>query len=106
MNRSNYEPAPEYPASAYKVYGYPGIAWTVRGWETEPDEDTHWTGIENRTGKLICVMVGDDRQFRIDPEDVTPLKGSEYCRECGQIGCGCSVIPDEEEDEPEPIPQH
>jgi len=40
-----------------------------------------------RTGNIICVMVGDDRQFSFDSEDVTPLNDGDYCSECGQIGC-------------------
>jgi len=85
----HYENAPEYDADAYKVEGYRGIAWTVYGWETEPDEDTDWSGYENRTGKLVCVMVGDDRRYTFDPDELTPLSldNGDYCPECGQIGC-------------------
>ena len=92
MRRKNYEPAEEYSADAYAVGGWgKGIAWYVLGWETEPDEDTEWSGIEERTGNLICVMVGDDKQFSIDPSDVTEIDPESICRECGQIGCGCCV---------------
>jgi len=87
MRKPNYEAAPEYDADAYTVEGYRGIAWGVRGWETEPDEDTEWSGIENRTGRLVCVMVGDDRRFTFDPDEVHPIKAEDYCPECGQIGC-------------------
>lgn len=88
MRRKNYEEAPEFNADAYSVSGWgKGIAWYVLGWETEPDEDTEWSGYEVRTGNLICVMVGDDRHFAIDPDDVTPLAREEYCAECGQVGC-------------------
>lgn len=41
-----------------------------------------------RTGQVVCVMVGDDRHWAFDPEDVQPLEREEYCGECGQIGCG------------------
>lgn len=84
----NYETASEYAAPAYRVKHYPGIAWYVRGWETEPDQDTEWTGIEERTGRLVMTMVGDDVKFSIDPADVTPLQETDYCGVCGQIGCG------------------
>ena len=90
MTRNNYEPASEYQAEAYAVRGWEGIAFTVYGWETEPDADTEWTGIENRTGNLIVVMVGDDQRFSVSPDDVSPLTGGEFCSECGQIGCGHS----------------
>jgi len=32
-------------------------------------------------------MVGDDREFSVDPEDVTEIPENAYCPECGQIGC-------------------
>lgn len=77
-----------FPAEAYRAAGWgAGIAWRVYGWETEPDEDTVWSGYENRTGKVVAVMVGDDRKFTFDPEDLIPLGDLEYCAECGQIGC-------------------
>jgi len=77
-----------FPADAYTADGWgAGIAWRVRGWETEPDDDTEWSGMENRTGKVIAVMVGDDRQFSFDPDDLTPLDDDDFCHECGQVGC-------------------
>lgn len=66
---------------------YDGIAFRVYGWETEPDEDTEWSGIEQRTGRVIAVMVGDDRRHSLDPEDFTMIDDLDYCAECGQIGC-------------------
>lgn len=89
MRRTHYEDAPDFDAPAYRVSGEAGIAWRVLGWETEPDEDTEWSGIENRTGRLVCVMVGDDRKFTFAPEDLTPLDEDEYCPSCGQTGCMC-----------------
>lgn len=88
--RKNYEPdAERFPADAYTIAGWgAGVAWRVRGWETEPDEDTEWSGVEIRTGRVIAVMVGDDRQYSVEPEDLTPLEREEYCGECGQVGCG------------------
>ena len=88
-NSTSYEQDDEtFSADAYTVDGWgKGIAFYVRGWETQPDEDTEWSGIEERTGNVICTMVGDDRKFSVDPEDVHPLDELAYCRECGQIGC-------------------
>lgn len=74
-------------AGAYKVKGHGGVAWTVLGWETQPDEDTEWSGQEVRTGSVVAVMVGDDRRFTFDPDDLEPLKREDFCGECGQIGC-------------------
>lgn len=73
---------------AVQVYGHGGIAFRVIGPETAPDEDTEWTGIENETGRLLVVMIGDDRVFAVDPDDVTELADEDLCFECGQIGCG------------------
>jgi hypothetical protein len=86
--RQHFEHAPEYQADAYRVSGYSGVAFHVIGWETEPDEDTEWSGYEVRTGKIVAVMVGDDHKFSFDPEDIAPLDREDYCGSCGQIGCG------------------
>ena len=69
------------------VTDYPGIAFFISRWETKPDEDTEWTGIEEPTGNVEIVMVGDDRVFVYDPEDLTALDEGDYCPSCGQIGC-------------------
>jgi hypothetical protein len=86
--RPNYEEDnATFPAEAYTVDGYRGVAWYVFGWETRPTEETEWDGIEERTGQVVCRMIGDDRYFLFDPEEITPLAREEYCGECGQIGC-------------------
>ena len=87
--RPNYEADDAaFPADAYSVAGWgAGIAWRVYGWETEPTEDTEWDGIEERTGRVVVVMVGDDRRFSVDPDDLTPLGELDYCASCGQVGC-------------------
>lgn len=87
--KRHYEPDDEtFPADAYTVAGWGrGIAWYVLGWETEPTEETEWSGYEERTGKVLCVMVGDDEKHWIDPDDLTPLEREDYCGVCGQIGC-------------------
>ncbi len=85
----NYEKDDEtFDADAYKIKDdYDGIAWHILGWQTEPNEDTEWTGMEDRTGQVVCIMIGDDRKFTFDPEDVIPIDREAYCSECGQIGC-------------------
>ena len=78
-----------FPAGAYAVAGWgAGIAWRALCWETEPDTYTEWYGIEVRTGNVVCIMVGDDQCFSVDPDDLTPLDDLAYCAECGQVGCG------------------
>ncbi len=73
---------------AYTAYGYGGIAFRAFALETEPDEDTEWTGIENPTGNILAHMIGDDRTFSFDPDDLTPIEDNDYCSCCGQVGCG------------------
>ncbi len=89
-SQHNYERDDEtFPAGAYQVARYAGVAFRVLGWETEPDEDTEWSGIESRTGRVVVVMIGDDRKIIVDLDDVTPIPREAYCGECGQIGCTC-----------------
>ena len=88
MRRANFEVDDKtFPAETYSVAGYRGIAWYVYGWETQPTEDTEWDGIEERTGRIIAVMVGDDRRFTFEPDELTPIPDLDYCASCGQIGC-------------------
>jgi len=94
ITRNDWEPAPEFPEDAYAVAGWgAGIAFYVLGWETEPTEGTIWfpTGYEERTGRLVVRMIGDDRNFSVDPEDVEALDPESFCRDCGQVGCGHNV---------------
>lgn len=65
-----------------------GVAFRVQGWETEPDEDTEWSGYEQATGKVLVRMVGDDVLYAIWPDELEPLDEEAFCGECGQIGCG------------------
>jgi len=87
-NRTNYERDDDsFPADAYQASGWQGIAWSVLGWETEPTEETVWSGYEERTGKVVAIMIGDDRPFTFEPDDLTPIDETQYCHSCGQIGC-------------------
>lgn len=100
MSRSKHYESDDthFSADAYTVRGYSGIAFYVLGWETEPDEDTEWSGMENRTGNVVVVMIGDDRRHIVEESDVTPLDREAYCGVCGQIGCGHDGL-DRSEDE-------
>lgn len=87
-----------------KVDGYSGVAWRTIDDEWEPE--LYWTEVwdddlqdhvvveiesENpNEGKICCMMVGDDRLFYFDPEEVHEinLEEDDFCIECGQIGCG------------------
>ena len=68
------------------VKGYRGIAFNVRGPEVAYDEE----GEEYETGRLVVVMVGDDRRHVVDADDVSPLDADRFCSDCGQIGCSWS----------------
>ena len=95
----NYERSSEfnkaYPEDRYQITGYGigsdgiGLAWSILGYETEPDEDTEWSGYEVTTGNIVAVMVGDDHLWSLDPHgvDIVPLDDDEYCSCCGQVGC-------------------
>ena len=88
--KKHYENAPEYQADAYRIDGWHGIAWHILGWEIEPDKNTEWNGYKNRTGKLVAVMIGDDRHFSVNTDDVSELHENEYCCVCGQIDHHCN----------------
>ena len=84
----HYESDTAFDNKTYRMRGYNGIAFYVLGWQTEPDEDTEWSGIENRTGSLLAVVVGDDHKYIVEPDDLTELDEAEFCNGCGQFGCG------------------
>ena len=86
---------------AYKVAGHGGVAWRVTGYaqetETDPifDEDGEWIGEDvwerDDESRVVAHMIGDDSDWTFDVTDLTPLGDEEFCRECGQIGCGHNV---------------
>ena len=87
--RYNYEKQENDPwPDPVKLTTGPGVAWWILGWQTEPDEDTEWTGIENRTDYLVAMMVGDDAHHLIEEDEIQALSRDDYCGECGQLGCG------------------
>lgn len=64
-----------YPVDAvYKVEGYDGVAWRV-------DEFIEQNMVR-------CHMIGDDRSFEFDIEELTKIEEGTFCWSCGQIGCG------------------
>lgn len=71
---------------AYRVAEYAGIGFYAYGYEAHPDEDTHWTGFEVPTGRIMTHMIGDDRPFAFEPDELVPVEGA-VCS-CGQLGCG------------------
>jgi hypothetical protein len=88
-----------YTAGHPKVF-VPGIDTYIDddGEEFEAESDDpelgEWIDDEN---KLYVVMVGDDHKHVVDVDDVEELPTSEFCHECGQIGCCQAVYADDEE---------
>lgn len=90
---------------AYRADGYGGIAWRVDGyaqeWTTESweycgegdeDDETNYfynepEQVEDRS-RVVAHMIGDDRSFTFDVDELTPIADDDYCSGCGQIGCG------------------
>lgn len=100
------------PGDSVKVAGYSGVAWRVIGPHTENqwveclvyDESTDDDGTllnddvydigdweEVETGMIDVHMVGDDRTFTFDPDELTPLTDAEFCHDCGQTSCKWNV---------------
>ena len=82
-----------YRGIAFYFFGYPKV-WEVAtflatdedGNEYEaPSDDGEW--IEDCTGRVVMIMVGDDHKFTVDESDCTEISEDDYCHECGQIGC-------------------
>jgi hypothetical protein len=81
------ETAIDYDAH-YTISGYDGIAWYLLGPVMHRDEDYDWTGIETPDDQMVrAVMVGDDRVFEVDRDDLELLPEDDYCAVCGQVGC-------------------
>ena len=60
----------------YRVEGWPAVAFYVT---------------DQYSGRAIVVMVGDDTEHDVDISELVPISDNDYCGECGQIGCQCSV---------------
>jgi hypothetical protein len=87
---------------AYKAAGPGGVAWRVTRHVKEQiahpvyDEDGEYTGWddwdeEEDESRVVAHMIGDDVDWTFDVTDLTPLDDEEFCRDCGQIGCGHNV---------------
>lgn len=86
------------PDVAYYLVEY-ATEWTEEEWiysgEGDPEDESSYfynepEEVEDRT-RVRAVMVGDDRVFIVDVEDLTLLGEEEFCRGCGQVGCQCEV---------------
>lgn len=83
--------------------GYSGIAFWIDDWakdiqeryaEYVEDGDSGevffgWEEVEVISDSIVeCYMIGDNKMFRFDIEDLTPIDVNDFCGSCGQIGCG------------------
>lgn len=90
----------------YTVRGWRGIAFRIAGfpkvWEPwmsvcvddetgetieEDTGDGEWVEQDESCGRVIVVMVGDDKRHEVDTDTLTPLGEGDYCDCCGSIGC-------------------
>ncbi len=73
----------------YTVAGYStGIAWFVRGYVPagwDDDDRIYYGWLDDQ---VHAIMVGDDRVFTVDVDDLTEIDELAFCHECGQVGCG------------------
>ncbi len=78
--------------SAHYRIGPTAVAWRLLGYVMLRDEDLVWTGIETPDTDFVrAVMVGDNRVEIVDVNDLQLIGEEDFCRGCGQIGCGCEV---------------
>jgi hypothetical protein len=74
---------------AYPKVWEPDFSFAMDSFGEEYEYDTgngEW--VENPdSGRVLVCMVGDNRKYELDREDLTPLAREEFCGECGQIGC-------------------
>lgn len=74
--------------AAYRVEGWPAVAWRATSYGKIYDEDYEWSGIiYDDTERVVCHMVGDDKDYTFGVEELTKIDEEDYCPECGQIGC-------------------
>lgn len=81
-------------SKAYRATNWgAGIAWRATGYVTENVYDEDFDGydeVENHE-RVVAHMIGDDRNYEFDIEDLEPLDDDAYCRDCGQVGCTHNV---------------
>lgn len=90
-------------SARYRVNGYPGIAFAVRGYAQQWEPFTCLT-LDPESGEeceaqtadgewyddvtqVIVTAIGDDRKVTVPIDDLTPLSDDAYCHECGQLDC-------------------
>jgi hypothetical protein len=77
----------------YRVDGYDGIAWQFIQHPTLVEFDEYGEAVDETIDPelSVMVMVGDDRRFTFETDQLHIIENDAFCRDCGQIGCGCNV---------------
>jgi hypothetical protein len=95
--------APRFAGVALRVVGYPR-KWepslffdpdTGEDFEADTGDGDWYDDVDG--GRVLVRMVGDDRDHELDRDELQPLKRSEFCGGCGQIGCGCDPYDGDDE---------
>lgn len=85
----------------YTVDGYKGVAWWLEDHPLIAGECQGHDDLEEATfycwgdcvepyrdtARVTAIMVGDDRRFIFDVDELTMIDDDDYCHECGQVGC-------------------
>ena len=77
----------------YRVDGYNGVAWQFLQHPRVTEYDDFGDAVDQteNSEQAVMMMVGDDRQFTFDMDEIHAIPDDSFCRDCGQIGCGCNV---------------
>lgn len=76
-------------SARYQVANQGAIAWRFAAAQVSVMYDEWGDDVDQElTGMVWMVMIGDDRRWLFDPEDVSEIDDEDYCSGCGQIGCG------------------
>ncbi len=82
---------------------YRGIAFWVDDWARSLEEQYveyiesddsgevffGWEEVEVISNSVVeCYMVGDDKMYKFDIDELTAVNVNDFCYSCGQIGCG------------------
>lgn len=91
----------DYVGGYVSVAGYGGVAFWLDDWAKEVKEEMFsfiddetgevnwgWDEVEVVSDSMVeCYMIGDNRKFIVDIQDLTKIDINDFCGSCGQIGC-------------------
>ena len=84
---------PRFKGIALRISGYPKVWVPYTSLEIDDDgneyeEDSGEWKLDETSGSIYVVMVGDDYKNLVDVSDLTVISEDDFCDGCGQIGCG------------------